>query len=150
VAAVRPGLKKKIGQGAFWLAGFQQLFQYSFPELELTSNGNSYRGTFAVIARSRGYGGPLTLVPQADLFADRFDICLFEGRSRWRYFRYLVNALFGKHLQLPGVRCLTGRSVEIQGDPGTWIQIDGELLGHVPARFTILPDALSLVVPPDR
>ena len=150
VAAVHPALKKKAGQGAFWLAGFRQLFQYSFPELELTSGGNTYRATFAVIARSHSYGGPLSLVPQADLFADRFDVCLFEGRSRWVYLRYLVFALFRRHLHLSGVRHFAASSVDVQGDPGLWIQVDGELLGHVPARFTILPDALSLVVPADR
>jgi YegS/Rv2252/BmrU family lipid kinase len=147
VAAVNPDLKRKFGEGAFWIAGLKQLFAYTFPAFDLVIEGQTFAGTFAVIARARSYGGPLSITPRADLFADRFDICLFERRGRWHYLRYLFSALLGKHLSLSDVKYLQANHVEVRGNPEVWFQVDGELAGKLPCEFTIERDALSLIVP---
>jgi diacylglycerol kinase (ATP) len=147
IAALNYRLKRELGEGSFWIAGFKQLLRYSFTPFQLTINGQSYSATFAVISKVRNYGGPFQITPQADLFSDEFDICLFEGRSRWRYLHYLWHAAMGRHASLPDVRYLKAKAVEALGDSNILFQVDGELAGTLPQRFSVEPDALSLMVP---
>jgi diacylglycerol kinase (ATP) len=146
-AAVNPRWKKKIGEGAFWLAGLQQLFRYSFPSFKISTGGQVYQGTFAVIARARSYGGPLEIVPQADLFSKRFNVCLFEKGGRLAYLRYFCFVFLRRHISLRDVKCFSGESFEITGPSETWAQVDGELLGNLPLKISLVPDALALMVP---
>lgn len=147
VAAVDSNLKKKLGEGAFWIAGFKQLFAYKFPSFQLAIDGQTHTGTFAVIARAKSYGGPLSIALNADLFSSRFDVCLYTGRSRWSYLRYCAFTLLRKHLRLSDVKYFQAAHVEAVGNPEVWFQLDGELAGKLPQDFSIEPDALSLIVP---
>ncbi len=147
VSVVHPRLKRLLGKGAFWFAGFRQFFFYSFPSFELSVGENSYSGTFGVIGRAKNYGGPFSIVPRADLFSDRFDICLYQSTSRWRYLSYLFLTAFGLHPSLPDVKYLSAETVDAKGNPDVLFQVDGELAGRLPQRFTVERDALSLIVP---
>jgi diacylglycerol kinase (ATP) len=147
VAAVNYGLKRRFGEGSFWIAGFGQLLRYHFTPFHLVINGKGYSATFAVVSKARNYGGPFQITAQADLFSDEFDICLFQGRSRWRYLQYLWHVAVGKHLLLPDVQYLKAKTVEALGDSNIQVQVDGELAGTLPQRFSVEPDALSLMVP---
>jgi YegS/Rv2252/BmrU family lipid kinase len=147
IAALNPGLKRKLGEGSFWIAGFKQLLRYHFTPFQLAINRVSYSATFAVISKARNYGGPFQITAQADLFSDEFDICLFQGRSRWRYLHYLWHVAMGRHRSLPDVRYLKAKTVEALGDSNIRVQVDGELAGTLPQTFSVEPDALSLMVP---
>jgi diacylglycerol kinase (ATP) len=146
-AAAHPGVKKRVGQGAFWLAGIQQFFSYTYPVFEVHTPARTYRGTFAVIARARSYGGPIELVPQADLFSDRFDVCLFEKSGRLAYLRYIFFVFLRHHTRLPDVKCFSAESLKVTGPPETWAQADGELIGHPPLEISLERNALSLIIP---
>lgn len=150
VAASSSRLKRYAGEGAFWLAGFQQLAAYHFSPFDLRVDGASYTGTFAIVSKARNYGGSFQLTPQANLFSHGFDICLFQSRSRWRYLYYLGQVVLGRHSRLPDVQMLRGRTIEAVGSPRVMVQVDGELLGGLPQKFTMEEDALSLIVPPTR
>jgi YegS/Rv2252/BmrU family lipid kinase len=147
VAAVNPRLKQKLGQMAFWIAGLRQFCLYSFPSFEIATEGGLHRGTFAVIARARSYGGPFSIASRADLFSDKFDICIYQSESRWRYLSYLFFTALGRHVSVPDVRHLSAERVDARGDSNVWFQVDGELGGRLPQRFTIEKDALSLILP---
>jgi YegS/Rv2252/BmrU family lipid kinase len=147
VSVVHPRLKRLLGQGAFWFAGFKQFFLYSFPSFELSVGGKSYSGTFGLIGRAKSYGGPFSIVPKADLFSDQFDICLYQSASRWRYLNYFLLTAFGLHPSLPDVIYLSAETVDAKGNPDVWFQVDGELAGRLPQTFTVERDALSLIVP---
>ena len=147
IAALNYGLKRKLGEGSFWITGFKQLLRYHFAPFDLFINGKRYSATFAVISKARNYGGPFQITSQADLFSDQFDICLFQSHSRWRYLCYLWHVALGRHLSLPDVQYLKATSVEALGDSKIQFQVDGELVGTLPQTFNIEPNALSLMVP---
>lgn len=53
----------------------------------------------------------------------------------------------GTHLALPEVASQRAAAVEVEAarsDTNIWIEVDGEPLGRLPARFEVLPHALSL------
>lgn len=147
IAALNYGLKRKLGEASFWIAGFGQLLRYHFAPFELVINGKGYSATFAVISKARNYGGPFQITSKADLFSDQFDICLFQSRSRWRYLYYLWHVAVGRHHSLPDVQYLRAKTVEALGNSTIRFQVDGELAGTLPQRFSVEPNALSLMVP---
>jgi len=150
VAASNSGLKRTLGEGAFWLAGFQQLAQYHFSPFDLIVDGTPHRGTFALISKARHYGGPFQLTPHANLFSNQFAICLFQSQVRWRYLYYLSQVALGTHTSLPDVLMLKGRTIEAKGSAKVQVQVDGELLGSLPQTISIQDNAISLVVPRAR
>ena len=147
VDAVDPTLKEKIGQGAFWLAGFQQLVKYHFLPFELRVDGHSHSCTFAIISKAKWYASRFQLTPRADLFSDTFEICLFHSTNRWRYLPYLLFASFGKHDCLRDVTILQGKEIKAVGPGQIKVQVDGELIGNLPQEFQIQEDALTLIMP---
>jgi YegS/Rv2252/BmrU family lipid kinase len=147
IAAVNQKLKRWLGEGSFWIAGFKQLFQYDFPSFRLIIDGKAEYATFAVISKAKNYGGPFQITTQADLFSDQFDVCLFQSRNRWRYLSYLWYLTWGKHASLSDVKYLKSRTVEVFGSSDIQVQVDGELIATLPQKFTIETDALSLIVP---
>ena len=147
VGTVDPALKEKIGQGAFWLAGFQQLVRYHFLPFELRVDGHSHSCTFAIISKAKWYASRFQLTPRASLFSDTFEICLFHSTNRWRYLAYLLFASFGKHDCLRDVTILQGKEIKAVGPGQIKVQFDGELIGNLPQEFQIQEDALTLIVP---
>ena len=62
INAVNAQLKKHIGKGAFWIAGFSHLVKWQPKIITMKIDDKVYQGTFAVIGNSQGYGGTLKLI----------------------------------------------------------------------------------------
>lgn len=141
-------LKKQIGKGAFWLAGFAHLVKWQPTPIILKIDGRTYEGTFAVIGKSFGYGGTLSLTPHASLDDESLDVCIFTGTSKIQYLSYLVSCIQKKQLDRQGVIYLKTRRVEASSPVRLPVQADGELVGNLPMTFEVVPNAITLFVPP--
>jgi diacylglycerol kinase (ATP) len=143
-------LKRGFGVAGYVMEAFRQLVRYTFPTFSCRLNGHARQGTFAVVHRTRLYAGWLHLAPTADLFVPRFAVCSFSSRNHARYLLYAVAVLVRQHLHLSDVELRHGAQVVCTpGDASTTIrfELDGELVGALPATFEIVPDALTLLVP---
>ena len=147
VRAVRPGLKRVTGQGAYWVAGLQQLIDWRPRRFLVEVDGRRFGATFAIMANAASYAGGLRITPRARMDSEFLDLCLFDWRGRLRFLRHLLTVFSGAHLGLPGVTSLQARRATALGDDETWVQVDGELLGRLPMTFECVPAALSLIVP---
>jgi hypothetical protein len=84
--------------------------------------------------------------------------------SRNAYIQYVAGALLGRQWDINGIDLVSCSEVvcqlpkKVEGhhadhgenqvyDDQVYVEADGELLGRLPARMTMQPDALSLVVP---
>jgi diacylglycerol kinase family enzyme len=150
VRNVDPNLKRFQGKLAFWLAGFGELSRV-LDEFEVTAGGSTVRASFALASRIRNYGGSFELTPQAGLLRDDFAMALFEGPKAYRYLEYLGGALANRLDHTPGVSLLHTKSAEFRpcGEAPVYIQVDGESAGCLPARIDLIPDALTLLCPPE-
>ena len=146
VKRVQPSLKKRIGKGAFWLSGFSHLATWNPQPFTLEINGDNYTATFATIGKAARYGGDLAITPGARLDKPEFEVCIIQTSSRMRYLRLLSQAMrSGMPRDKPEVCFVTATTVKAHGDAA--VQIDGELLGHLPMRFEIAPHSLEVIVP---
>ena len=147
VQRVNPTLKKKLGKGAFWVAGLAHLGHWTPRPFAVEIAGQSYPATFAAIGKASRYGSDLAITPRARLDAPDFEICLINSRSRFRYLsllRYAVSQ--GVPEGACDVRFLRAAKVRATGDEMD-TQVDGEYLGQLPITFEIVPQTVEIIVP---
>lgn len=148
LAEVEPEVKKTQGKLAFWLAGLAHLTR-ELAEFDVSVGGAVHTASLALASRVRNYGGSLWITRQAGLLRDDFGFALFEGSSPFRYLGYLAAVLAGTLDRTEGVTLLNGTYAEFRArseDP-VYVEVDGELVGALPASVEIIPDALTLLVP---
>ncbi len=142
-------LKAVAGKLAYYVCGFAQVLR-TLPEFEVIVDGKHYRASFALISRVRNYGGDMEIARGASLFRNDFEVVLFRGTKAVRYLPYLAAVTLGQAARMSGCTVLHGRTVTCQkpsGEP-VYVQVDGELAGKLPMTAEIIPDALTLLVPP--
>ena len=101
----------------------------------------------AAAANGRFFGGGMQVAPGARPDDGLLDVVVIPGFGKLRLVAELPRIYRGTHLAIPGVRALRGRVLEARplGEEPPWVEIDGEPLGRLPARFEALPGALTLV-----
>ena len=75
---------------------------------------------------------------------------LFKTRSRWSYLQYILRGMIGARWKVAGIELESAEKVTCEvseADHKIHIEADGELLGTLPAEITVVPDALSLLIP---
>jgi diacylglycerol kinase family enzyme len=150
VYQINARLKAAVGKIAYWVAGFRQVGR-SLAELDVRVEGRDIRCSFALASRVRNYGGDLNIARNASLLDDHFEVVLFEGPSSLPYLKYFTGVLINRLAGMKGVNLIRTQQVEFvsANDPRVYIQIDGEYAGRLPARLSIVPRALTLLMPPN-
>jgi diacylglycerol kinase (ATP) len=107
--------------------------------------------------RIGNFGGVLRdLAPGASLKRDDLRLVLFRTRSRIAYLRYVLRGLFGTNWEVPGIELVHRTSAACHDLTSTadsprhsriFVEADGELLGTLPAEISVVPDAVTLLVP---
>jgi diacylglycerol kinase family enzyme len=149
VYSLSAGLKKKAGILAYWMEGVRQLVRYSFPRFRVSSHGRELEVTLVVVGRTKHYGGPFRITTGADLFEDAFEVLAVTSRSRARFISYLPALWLGYLRRMDGIH--TWKATELiclpPADAVAYSQVDGEPFGRLGVKFSIVPDALTIVVP---
>ena len=145
---VNTDLKARVGKIAYWLDGFGQVGK-RLQEFDVKIDGRNLRASFALISRVRNYGGDLEIARSVSLLDDKFEVVLFEGINSFRYLLYFGGVLLNRLPQTKGATVLRASKIELTNMPGamTWVQIDGETAGELPATIEIVPDALTVLLP---
>ncbi len=150
VSRINLDLKAMAGKFAYYAGGFAQVFR-PVPEFEVTVDGKRFEASFALISRVRNYGGDLEIARTASLLRPDFEVVLFRGTLSVRYLRYLLGVALGRIQQMKGCTVVRGCSVTCDGPDASevFVQVDGELAGKLPIAAEIVPDALTLLAPPE-
>jgi len=99
-----------------------------------------------VVANGRYFGGGLMPAPNAELDDGKFDVVVIGDIDFKTVRRHLGDLRQGTHLGLEFVSSIRGGSLETGSTEGALLDLDGELVGVDPTRFTCLPKAIDLVV----
>lgn len=150
VQGVNLELKKIAGKGAYWAAGLDFLARMPLTPFSLKFNGQQHQSTFAVISNAAHYASMFTLTPGARIDDDKFNICLFNTRSRLAYLSYAFLSLTGVHTISPGVVYQETGEAKANSNDLAPVQLDGDLVGKLPMEFRIVPNALRIVAPPTK
>jgi diacylglycerol kinase (ATP) len=141
-------LKKRLGKIAYWIGGFGKLGE-TFPEFDVRIGEEKFNSSFTLAARVRNYGGDLEIAKSACLLDDYFEVVAFEGEDSFQYLKYFTGVLANLLDKMDGVTIRRATELELDSPRGgdVHIQVDGELVGKLPARLEIVPEALTLLMP---
>lgn len=102
------------------------------------------------VCNSAFAGGGMMLAPDARPDDGQMDLLLACGLTRAGIARELLRIHRGGHLQNPCVRVSTATEVRIEAqtnDDRLMVEADGNLRGHTPVTFRLVPKALRLLRP---
>jgi diacylglycerol kinase family enzyme len=148
VEDVQPFIKRVAGKVAYWVAGFG-MFGRRLPQFQFGLNGAATQRSFVLASRVRNYGGDLEIAKSVSLLENCFETVAFTGKTSMRYVPYLAGVLAGKAGAVPGVTVAAATELHCTPCNGDRVpvQLDGELVGFLPAEFRVVPDSLTLLVP---
>ena len=147
-----PQLKRRAGAIAFGLATVRAGLRYAPDETELRVDLQAaQRGPTAAVAIANGgwFGGGMHVAPTARLDDGLLEVVRFGDLARRDFVISLPRLYRGTHYTHPQVTHARGEVVEASpsggaADRAIEIEADGELVGALPARFSLLPSALAL------
>ena len=99
-----------------------------------------------IVANGRFAAGGLPIAPEADPADALLDVVLIPQRGAAEMAWLAAQIVLGKHFSSNAVVFRRAKKVSVRSKPGMWFNVDGELVGSVPAIFQILPRALRFVV----
>jgi diacylglycerol kinase (ATP) len=145
VRQVRPNLKRRVGEAAFWYSGLGHLARWQPVQFGVEIEGRRLDATFAAIGKAAHYGGNLGITPRADLEKPEFEICVVNSKSRLHFLYLLSHAKrrqgVGEHIR--GVQFIRATRARVTGD--VMVQIDGELTGELPMTFEIADSSVEVI-----
>lgn len=145
---INPRFKHWGKKAAYVIEGFRLFLTYTSPQLHVTLQGCEPIACHElVISNARSYAGRFWIAPDASMLDDHLDVCLFRRPGRWNLLRYAWGILRGRHPDYPDVEVHKAKSIQVRADNPACLHLDGDTLGTLPVRFSLLPDALSVVVP---
>ena len=146
VELVQWQLKKKIGLLAYVVAGLKAL-QGAQSRITVSGGGRSAVGELVLIGNGRLYGGDFRVFPQADLRDGLLDVCVFPRVNWWTLLRCGPGLLLRGRLPASYVEVFQAESLTLTSPSATALEADGELIGHLPATFSIERSRLRVIVP---
>ena len=140
---------KKLGSVPAYLLGLiTTLATYRNREMTMNIDGKMEARKVCTVIMSNGKygGGSMFIAPQADIRDGLFDVAIISDISKPDLLASLPRIYKGTHLTHPKFTLKHARVVEIQSKTRVALQADGELIGEAPARFSVLPSALTVLV----
>lgn len=116
--------------------------------LRVDGEEHRFRAMMVAVANGSTYGGGMRVCPQAREDDGLLDVCVVTEIGKWEFVKTFPKVFRGRHVEHPAVRLLRGAQAEVSADRPFQVFADGEHVGGVPVTFTVVPGALSVVVPP--
>ena len=135
----------------YFLSVFRCLSKYRSQPLRVTTSDGSWENPFYTLNAGicRYNGGGMRFVPQADEADGLLAISMLRKVPAWRVainVPWAYTPFFNRHHlvrsgQVPWV------TYEHTGSDPVWVEADGELVGHTPARLSVKPLAIRFICP---
>jgi diacylglycerol kinase family enzyme len=139
-------LKKRIGPLAYVIAGMHALLH---PASTITATDGQHRvtGELVLIGNGQLYGGQFRVFPAADVRDGLLEICVFPRVTWLTLMRCSPALLLRRRLPPKTTENFQAASVQLTSVSRAPLEVDGELVGNLPANFSLLPSGLRVIVP---
>jgi YegS/Rv2252/BmrU family lipid kinase len=137
------------GSARFFLATIQALLSHRNERVDFEVDGEPLPTLVfntAAVANGRFFGGGMQVAPRA-LLDDRLLDLVILGAVGLRDFLVWGPRFYrGKHLSHPRIWYRRVSAVSAASPAQVWVEVDGEIIGTLPATFSLLPGALRVQV----
>jgi YegS/Rv2252/BmrU family lipid kinase len=151
VSAQGRAVRRLPGEARFALAALPRLAAWRNRRVRVKVDGRVWEecGTNLLAVVNGTYaGGGMNLSPEASLTDGLLDVLAVKDISRPALLRELARVHTGGHIGNPDVKLTRGTHVRIEtldsADP-LGVEADGDVRGHTPAEFRVMPAALRVV-----
>jgi YegS/Rv2252/BmrU family lipid kinase len=140
------------GKLTFAAAAIRTTFLFQKPSVRVRLDGGPESQlvvTNFCVANAQYFGGGMKIAPEAKLGDGLFDVVAVGDMTPLTILANSYRVYLGAHLGMREVRHARARRVEARPASGDEVklEVDGELLGKLPAQFEILPGALRIRCP---
>jgi len=147
--------KKRFGRLSFALATARATFSYKNQRVHLRFDDDAATAiditiNTVAVANGRYFGGAMKVAPEAEVDDGLFDVVCLGDFGKAEILFKGTRIYKGAHLDMDKVSHRRARIVDaspVEAGEAVEIDLDGENIGRLPARFSLLPRALSMVVP---
>jgi YegS/Rv2252/BmrU family lipid kinase len=99
-----------------------------------------------VIANGQYFGGGMWVAPNAVIDDGLFDVLIFKHMGRLESLSNIPKIYKGTHIHHPNVKYMRGKTVTADSSEVVLLDVEGEQIGRLPARFDIIPLAVKVKV----
>jgi diacylglycerol kinase (ATP) len=138
---------RKLGQAGFMAPLLQALRSEPNQSLRITTNRGNSEAEWVIITRARRYAGGFILCEEAGLMQTNFHVLRFAGRGALIRIRQLAALACGLIRFDPDVSIEVANWVQVEGTSNIPVQVDGELLGSLPAKIRLHSKCLQVIFP---
>lgn len=145
-------LKTMLGQLAYYVKGIEKLAWLKPIKVEMRSRDCVINEEIMMffLANSHSVAGFERLAPEAKLNDGKLDLIVLRKCSLADFIRLATMALRGEHLHDPLVRYYSVDELVVTSADHVQLNLDGELGGTLPGRFSVLPKHLEVFVDPEQ
>jgi diacylglycerol kinase (ATP) len=142
--------KSRWGVLAYAVTALRALWQMRPFHAEIRTEGETIHVKTVQIAIGNGvyYGGGMIIAADAAIDDNKLYLYSIEVRRWWQVLALFPALRAGNLQHFKQVRTLRGQAFEVTTRRSRRVNTDGELTTRTPARFHVVPQALSVFVPP--
>ncbi|MFO7173303.1 MAG: diacylglycerol kinase family lipid kinase [Bacillota bacterium] len=131
------------------VAALITLIRYRNPEMTIRLDGKEVRRRVLLMAvgNARYYGGGMQILPQATVDDGYFTVLIAGDVGKAELLEVLPKLYTGRHVDHPKAEFLLAREVHVAAGEPVALHLDGDVVGHLPATFRLLPRAIQVVAP---
>lgn len=131
-------------------AVFRTLSRYRPHQLVVEVDGRASEGKVFLLAvgNCRYYAGGMKICPTAYFDDGLLDICIAGNLRRIEVLLALMRVFRGTHVRQRKFHYTKAHTIRVDGPSDVLIQADGQVIGGLPATFTLKQRALKVIVPP--
>jgi diacylglycerol kinase (ATP) len=145
IELVKWQVKKTIGPLAYVLAGMHALMGPP-ARISAATGEISQDAALVLIGNGRLYGGEFRLFPEADLRDGMLEVCVLPRCDWMTLARCGPELLFRGGLPASATKVFRTEKLTLTSSSPVPVQLDGELVGHLPAIFTIERARLRVLI----
>jgi diacylglycerol kinase (ATP) len=143
---------KVRGKASFALSTLQEVLSLDFKTVRVKIDEKEEKQLNTInfcVCNSRYFGGGMKIAPDAKLNDGLLDVVNIGDIKTAKILLNAYTLYRGTHLNLNEVKSTLARKIEVSpiNNEEIHIEVDGELLGRLPANYEILPNALKIRVP---
>ncbi len=140
---------KRLGGKLSFLKGvLVTLFRYQNKKVHIAIDEKEdfeVRASSIVVANGQYFGGGMWVAPEARLDDGYFNLVVIGDVSKTEVLANITRLYRGTIAEHPKVKTFQARTIELTSEEEVFIDLDGELVGRLPARFQILPQKLPVI-----
>ncbi|MDH4209505.1 MAG: diacylglycerol kinase family lipid kinase, partial [Anaerolineae bacterium] len=99
-----------------------------------------------IVANCQFFGGGMRVAPDADPNDGLFDVIVIGDIDKVEFLMTVPKVYDGTHITHPQVDAYRAKRVEVRSEQDLPLQVEGEVCGHTPLTFEIIPSALQIRV----